>query len=336
MDNWVVVGLSVVMLSDCVMSRGLSEIVGGPFVHGRASSFVIVMLAVVVVGGLGMLLLVAVSLGVSVLGMSSLVMLVSLMDLGVLVSVMSVKGQGLVSITMLNAVLGRCLDLVEELIVLMLDVVHHLGASVVADIVFICVARVVGVSSRVVSEIFIAFVLVIVVVPSPERCAFVVLWVLIVAALMVIALVVFGAEVLMLVMFVMVRSGVAFTVIHGVLVLSQVRRVQGKLIVSVVGVVMVAVVIVVSLFFDVFVVDLSLGISLMESSVLVGPKKLLVAGQHWHIFFLQDSVLKTVVAVSDFLMGHLIVLHVSRLIVRVSVLIRSLIEVTDFRSTSDR
>ena len=42
------------------------------------------------------------------------------------------------------------------------------------------------------------------------------------------------------------------------------------------------------------------------------------------------------VAVSDFLMGHLIVLHVSRLIVRVSVLIRSLIEVTDFRSTSDR
>jgi len=177
-------------------------------------------LAVVVVGSFGMLLLVAVSLSVSVLSVSSLVMFVRLMDLGVLDSVVGVKGQGLVSIAMLNSVLGRCLNLVEELIVLMLDIVHHLSASVVAHIVLICVARVIRVSSGIVSEIFIALVLVIIVVASPERSAFVVLWVLVVTAFMVITLVVFSAEVLMMIMLIVVRGGVAFTVIHGVLMLS--------------------------------------------------------------------------------------------------------------------
>ena len=98
---------------------------------------------------------------------------------------------------------------------------------------------------------------------------------------------------------------------------------------------MITVVIVVSLFVNVFVMDLSFSISLMEPTMLIGPKKFLVARQYWHIFFLQDSVLKTVITVNDFLMRHLIVLHVSCLVVGVSVLIRSLIEVSDFRSTLD-
>lgn len=114
------------------------------------------------------------------------------------------------------------------------------------------------------------------------------------------------------------------------------RRVQGKFIVSIVGIVVVTVIIVVSLFVDVFVMDLTLCISLMEAAVLVSPKKLLVAGQHWHIFSLQHSVLKTVIAMNDLLVRHLIMLLVSCLVVRVSVLVRSLIEVTDFWSTSDR
>lgn len=219
MDNWIMVAvwLSVVTLSDSVMSCRLNIIMCSPRVHGGTGSFM--MLSILrMVGGLGVLFLVAVSLGVGVLSMSCLVMLVSLMDFGVLDSVVGVEGQGLVSVTMLNTVLGRCLDLVEELIVLMLDIVHHLSASVVAHIVFICVAWVVCMSSSVVSKIFITLVLVIIVITPPESTTFVVLWVLVVTAFMVIALMVFGAEVLVMIMFVMLRGGVLFTVIHGVLV----------------------------------------------------------------------------------------------------------------------
>ncbi len=219
------------------------------------------------------LLFILVGSGLSDLSMGCLMVLVSLMDLGaddfVIVS-MSVQGESLVHVAMLNSVLSRGLDFVEQLVVLMLDVVHNLGASVMAHIMLISVTWVIRVSCSIVSEVFILFIVVIVVIPSPEGSTFMMLGVLLMATLMVGGLLVLGAEVLVAVLSIVVSRWVLLTVVQGVFTLRVMRFVQRILIV------MTAFVMTVSLCSDVFMMNLTFGITSMEASMLVSPNKFLV------------------------------------------------------------
>ena len=183
-------------------------------------SSVLMMTSVLVMGSLSMSFLIWVSLGMCFFSMCRLMVFVSLMDLcadNLVIIRLSMQRQGLVNVTMLHTVLGRGLDLMEKLIVLVLNVVHDLGTSMVTHIVLISVTRVIGVCGGVVAEILILFVMVIIVIASPVCATLVMLWVLVVTILVVGALVVLGAVVLVTVVLVVVTSGVLFAVVESVL-----------------------------------------------------------------------------------------------------------------------
>lgn len=222
------------------------------------------------VSSLSNLRFILVSSGLSDLSMGCLMVLVSLMDFGAdnfVIASMSVQGQSLVHVAMLNSVLSRSLDLVEELVVLVLDVVHNLGASVMAHIMLISVTWVIRVSGSIVSEVLILFIVVVVVISSPEGSTFMMLGVLLMATLMVGGLLVLGTEVLVSVLSVVVSRWVFLSVVQSVFALRVMRFIQRILIV------MTAFVVTVSLCSDVFMMNLTFGITTMEASMLVSPKK---------------------------------------------------------------
>ena len=140
--------------------------------------------------------------------------------------VLAVERQSLVShVSVLDSVLCLCLDLVEELIILVLNVVHDLGSAVIVDIVAVSVARVVLVRQLVMSEVLIKLVSIHVGISTIEWAALMVLWVLNQAGFVVSWLVVVSTEVLKLLVAVLivVRNWVANAVIKNVLAISQVR-----------------------------------------------------------------------------------------------------------------
>ena len=271
-DNGIVVGgLSVVTFSNAAMLRSVMD---GPRVHFWTGNWQLVAVSSIrMVSGLSMLLLIYVSFSFSNLSMGCLMVLVGLVDLSadnfVIVS-MSVQGESLVSVAMLNSVLSRSLDLVEKLVVLMLDIVHYLGTSVVAHIMLISVTWVIGVSCGVVSEILILFIMVIVVVSSPESSTFVMFGVFLMTIFMVGRLAVLCAEVLMAIVSVVMASRVSLSVVECIFTLCVVRFVQRILLI------MTAFMMSFSLFSDVFMMDLTFGVTSMEASMLISPKKLIV------------------------------------------------------------
>jgi len=145
------------------------------------------------------------------------------------------------------------LDFVEQLIVLVLDVVHHLRAAVVPHIVAIDVASVVAMVKSIVTEVLISLVMVVVVVTAPLGTTLVVVRVLVVAGLV-------GRALGMPVLVVAVVVGFAVTVGH-VLVVGDVRLVLSVVVVLVMVVVGSDVII------------------RVEGHVRVGPEELFVAGQ---------------------------------------------------------
>ncbi len=120
----------------------------------------------------------------------------------------------------------------EQLIVLVLDILHDSGIFMVAHITLISVTWVI----RIMSVILIVEV---------------------------------GAEVLIAIFSVVVTGGVFVSISESVFMLSQVRSVQRILF-------LVRIMMSFSLFYDVFMMDLSFSITAMETSMLVSPKSLLV------------------------------------------------------------
>ena len=89
-------------------------------------------------------------------------------------SSLTIEGQHVVlDVVMLNAVLGLSFDFMEEFVVLMLDIVHQLGALMVVDIMLVSVTTVVSVVRGVVTEVLVRLVMVIVMVATVVGITFV-------------------------------------------------------------------------------------------------------------------------------------------------------------------
>lgn len=152
-----VIGSVSVHFGDCLTVR---FVINGPGVHG---------------GTFGVLAVVE--------GFATVVH-VLLVDVDLHVVRMVAEGQHLVChVAVFDAVLRSSLDLVVELVVLVLDVVHQLGAAVVGHVVAVDITGVVAVVQRVVAEVLVSLVMVVVVVAAPLRTTLVVAGVLEVAGL---------------------------------------------------------------------------------------------------------------------------------------------------------
>jgi len=241
----------------------------------------------------------------------------------------SVEREGLVGdIGVLNWVLGLGLDHVEKLIVLVLDVVLELLAVVVGRVVGVSVACMVGVSERIVFEILICLVMVVVVITAPERSTHVVGVVLVMGALSVDLRL--AAPVSLHVVLVLMVGGMHVTSVKNVLVLSGVR-VEDLMLVVAMGVSMDTVL----GNSHILVMNLTLGITSVETAVLVSPEQLIVGREEGHGRLIDQVTLNTVVVVDDLAMRHNVAILEARIVAGVHVLIGGLIEVANLGVLSD-
>ena len=134
----------------------------------------------------------------------------SFMGSSVIESSLAIERQHVVlDVVMLNAVLGLSFDFMEEFVVLMLDIVHQLGALVVVDIMLVSVTTVVSVVWGVMTEVLVRLVMVIVMVAAVVGIAFVTLVrvvVRLVSVVVIAALVMDGGMVAILVLLVDVMT----------------------------------------------------------------------------------------------------------------------------------
>ena len=85
----------------------------------------------------------------------------------------------MLDIVVLNTVRGLRLDLVEQLVVLVLNIMHQLRALVIINVVAISVATVIGMRRSIVPEVLIRLIVVIVVVAAPVRATLVMVGVMV-------------------------------------------------------------------------------------------------------------------------------------------------------------
>ena len=82
----------------------------------------------------------------------------------------------------------------------------------------------------------------------------------------------------------------------------------------------------------VLVVDLALGVGMVETTVLVSPEEFIVGGEQSHRFLVDQVALNTMDSVSDFAVRHDGVIDEARIIASVHMLVRCLVKVANVRS----
>ena len=185
-----------------------------------------------------------------------------------------------VLVVVLNSVARLSLNLVEELIVLMLNIVHHLRAAVIVCIMSVGVASMVRVRVVVVVEVFTAQVVVVITVTSPLGVTLMLhmVWLVIVvildpcgASIEPVTIGVVGQ-----VLLVVVRCDMLFAMVHHVLFLRSVRiEDRVRLVLTVVHVAVVVVVVRSVLVVDDFIVVVIRVSKIVFSTVFVCPQEIL-------------------------------------------------------------
>ena len=168
---------------------------------------------------------------------------------------------------MLDGVLRLRLNHVEELVVLAFNVMHHLLAVMFVHIVIVVIAAMVC-RDRLMD---------VVMIPAPEGYARVMTMILVVALLCMDLTLSAPVHPLVVLFMVTVVSRVQITMIKHVLFIGNVGIESSVLMVAVIWILINC-----SLGLidgDILVMDLSLSICVMETTVLIGPEKVIIRGQ---------------------------------------------------------
>lgn len=272
----------------------------------------------IVVGSLEVLVIVMIVLFVVVVVVVGVMEVVSMVRMGHIV-LLAVQRKCLeLDIMVFDSVFGLRLDLVEELVVRVLNIVHDCLATMVVNVVAVDITSVVVVLVGVVTVVLTLQVVVVVMVASPVGGAGVV--VASVLTLEVVCTMVVNRG-LLVVISVVVRRHMVIAVIHDPLMGGSVGlKDRSGMLVVVPTVLSKAILVVDNL------------VTVVEGSMLVSPEELfvgrnLVAHSVDHV---NDGLmgLDAMGVVGDFVMGDLVVVHESGLEVGVSMFERGLVEVT--------